>query len=65
MSNNSNERSAYLNVQNKQIGCTFCGSTVRGRVVENTNPQTKKPEKHVHWNCDRCGNRVKIGKLAE
>jgi len=57
-------KSDYQPVTNKPIACHFCGDYVRGQVVENVDPKTKQSEKLVKWNCSRCGNRVRIGKLA-
>lgn len=60
----NNKNPEYQTLTNKPISCTFCGEYIRGQVTESFNPKTKQTEKMVKWNCSRCGNRVRQGKLA-
>jgi hypothetical protein len=62
MSNNKNETN-YQQLSNRPIACTFCGAEVRGQVRESVNPSTKQTEKICKWNCSRCGNLVRIGRI--
>jgi len=49
-----NNKPEYKQVTNIPIGCTFCGSTVHGKVVG----------EQVRWVCPRCSNLVKVGKSS-
>lgn len=60
----NSKKPEYQTLANKPIACTFCGSHVQGQVFENVDPKTKQSEKLIKWNCARCGNRVRIGKMA-
>jgi hypothetical protein len=53
----------YQAVDNRPIGCSFCGAQVQGRILDTIDPQTKEPTKECRWICGRCGNLVKVGKL--
>jgi ribosomal protein S27AE len=53
-----NNKPEYKSVSNIPIGCTFCGATVFGKVMESHN----KSEKQIRWVCSRCSNLVKVGK---
>lgn len=54
----------YQTLTNRPISCTFCGAQVNGRIIENTNLQSKESEKLCKWQCPRCGNLVRVGKVA-
>lgn len=58
-----NNNPQYQNVENRPIGCTFCGAHVHGKINENKNPKTKQIVKECRWTCSRCGNLVKIGNV--
>ena len=58
-----NNTPQYQNVENRPIGCTFCGAHVQGRINEKVNPKTKQVVKECRWVCSRCGNVVKIGNV--
>jgi hypothetical protein len=58
-----NNTPQYPTVENRPIGCNFCGAQVHGRVNQVTNPQTKKVTSECRWTCGRCGNLVKIGNV--
>lgn len=58
VNNNMNNKPEYKSVSNIPIGCTFCGATVFGKVMESHN----KSEKQIRWVCPRCSNLVKVGK---
>jgi hypothetical protein len=53
----------YQNVENRPIGCTFCGAQVQGRTTERQNHKTKQVVKECRWTCSRCHNLVKIGNV--
>ena len=55
--------SSYNTVVNRPIACTFCGTPVNGRVVENKT-SSNSTETLCKWICTKCGNLVKVGKLA-
>jgi transcription elongation factor Elf1 len=59
-----NKKPEYQTLNNRAMECTFCGHNVRGQVSEQTDPKTRQSQKLVRWNCDRCGQTVRIGKLA-
>ena len=59
-----NQNPEYQTLVNKPIACTFCGAQVNGRITENLNPHTKESEKLCKWQCARCGNLVRMGKVA-
>lgn len=50
-------------VNNRPIGCTFCGASVPGRVTSHTDNKTKTVYNECRWVCSRCGNLVKAGKV--
>lgn len=54
--------SSYNTVSNRPIECTFCGTPVNGRIVENKTSSNTN-EKLCKWICTKCGNLVKVGKL--
>jgi hypothetical protein len=58
-----NNTPTYQTVNNRPIGCHFCGAQVNGKIFESINPVTKEPIKECRWICSRCGNLVKIGKV--
>ena len=58
-----NNTPQYQSVENKPIGCTFCGSHVIGKVSEKANSRTKEIVKECRWVCSRCGNLVKVGNV--
>ena len=58
-----NNNPQYQNVSNVQIGCTFCGANVQGKVNQVQNPKTKEVVKECRWVCARCNNLVKIGNV--
>ena len=50
------------NLANKPIGCTFCGNSIpAGRIIESTDPRTKKVFKEIRWTCAKCGNVARRG----
>lgn len=53
-----NQQPEYQTLTNKPIGCIYCGATVIGKVV-----QGAQQEKQIRWQCDRCGNLVRVGKV--
>jgi hypothetical protein len=59
-----NNSPQYQSVTNRPIGCTFCGATVNGRIVEKKVPQIEQTIKEIHWICNRCGNLVRVGRQA-
>jgi hypothetical protein len=58
-----NLKPEYQTLANKPIACTFCGAQVNGRVLETVDPKTNTSEKLCKWQCARCGNLVRVGKL--
>ena len=63
MDKNSKETPQYQQLANKPIACSFCAAEVRGQVRENYNSLTKQTEKIIHWNCTRCGNVIRRGRI--
>jgi len=59
-----NNRPEYQSLANRPIACTFCGAHVDGRIVENVDQRTKTVEKNIRWQCGRCGNLVRQGKVG-
>jgi len=59
-----NNKPEYQSLSNRPIACTFCGAHVDGRIVESVDQRTKKVEKNIRWQCGRCGNLVRQGKVA-
>ncbi len=57
----NNNKSQYMSVENRPIGCQFCGANVQGRVTEKLNFRTKDTIKECRWVCSRCGNLSKVG----
>lgn len=53
----------YAQVENRPIGCTFCGAMIQGRVSEKKDPKTNEIVKECRWVCGRCGNLSKIGNV--
>ena len=51
----------YMTVENRPIGCNFCGAEIQGKVTSKTDPRTKQIVKECRWSCGRCGNLTKIG----
>ena len=49
-------------VNNRPIGCTFCGGQVQGRVTEKKE-KSGQVIKECRWVCSRCGNLVKAGRV--
>jgi hypothetical protein len=58
LNNIMNNQPEYQTLSNKPIGCIYCGATVIGKVS-----QTNQGEKQIRWQCDRCGNLVRVGKV--
>lgn len=58
-----NNKPEYQSVDNRPIGCHFCGAQVHGRIVESRNLKTKEVTQECRWICSRCGNLVKMGKV--
>jgi hypothetical protein len=58
-----NNNSQYQIVENRPIGCTFCGATVQGKVNQHINSKTKEVIKECRWVCSRCNSLVKIGNV--
>lgn len=52
------DKSEHQTLTNRPIGCIYCGATVIGKVT-----QIAPNEKQIKWQCDRCGNLVRIGKV--
>jgi hypothetical protein len=48
-----NNNPQYQTVENRPIGCTFCGAQVQGRVTEKVDPRTKQVVKECRWACSR------------
>jgi hypothetical protein len=59
----NNNTPQYQTVENKAIGCTFCGAHVQGKINTVQNPKTKQIVKECRWVCARCNNLVKIGNV--
>jgi hypothetical protein len=53
----------YQAVENRPIGCMFCGAQVYGKITEKVDPRTKETVKECRWQCGRCGNLSKIGNV--
>jgi hypothetical protein len=53
----------YQSVDNRPIGCMYCGAHVQGKVTEKKDPRTKETIKECRWQCPRCGNLSKIGNV--
>lgn len=54
----------YQPLNNKPMGCTFCGAHIpRAKIVERKDIKTKEVIKECHWVCGRCNNVSRIGKL--
>lgn len=51
----------YQTMENKPIGCTFCGAFIQGKVTPRINTQTKQVVNECRWVCSRCGNLTKVG----
>ena len=58
-----NNKPQFQKVNNVQIGCTFCGANVHGRVNQIKNPKTNEIIKECRWVCGRCNHLVKIGNV--
>jgi hypothetical protein len=58
-----NNKTEYQSVNNRPIGCHFCGAQVQGRVTESKDPKTNQLSQDCRWVCGRCGNLVKVGKI--
>jgi hypothetical protein len=58
-----NNNAQYQSVENRPIGCTFCGAQVQGRISEKKDPRTKQLVKECRWVCGRCGNLSKVGNV--
>lgn len=56
-----NNKPQYQSLNNTPIGCTFCGATVFGKILENKT-SSGETEKQIKWVCPRCSNLVKVGK---
>jgi len=56
-----NNNYQYQVLENKPIGCTFCGAHVQGKVSQIKNPKTKEVVNECRWICARCGNLSKVG----
>jgi len=54
----NNQQTEHQTLSNKPIGCIYCGATVTGKIIQST-----PNEKQIRWQCDRCGNLVRIGKI--
>jgi DNA-directed RNA polymerase subunit RPC12/RpoP len=52
-----NNKPQHKTLSNIPIGCTFCGATVHGKILE-----SKNNERQIKWICPRCSNLVKVGK---
>lgn len=59
----SNQIPQYQTLQNRPIGCNFCGAQIQGRVTERKDPKTQNVIKECRWSCGRCGNLSKIGNV--
>jgi hypothetical protein len=59
-----NNNPQYQVVENRPIGCTFCGAQVQGRVNEKRDAKSDETHKECRWVCGRCGNLVKIGNVG-
>lgn len=57
-----NNKTDYQSLNNKPIGCSFCGAHIQGQIIESRDPRTKKIEKQIRWTCKNCGNLVRIGR---
>lgn len=53
----------YQTVENRPIGCMFCGAQVYGKITEKVDPRTNETVKECRWQCGRCGNLSKIGNV--
>jgi hypothetical protein len=54
---------SYQVLNNRPMGCSFCGANINGRITEKTDPKTKQIIKECRWICSRCGNVSRIGIL--
>jgi hypothetical protein len=59
----SNKTAQYQTVENRPIGCTFCGAQVQGKITPRMNPRTKEVVQECRWVCGRCNNLSKVGNL--
>jgi hypothetical protein len=53
----------YQVLENKPIGCTFCGAHVQGKVTPKVDSKTKETINECRWICSRCGNLSKVGNV--
>jgi len=53
-----NDKPEYQTLSNKPVGCIYCGATVIGKVT-----QIGNKESQIRWQCDRCGNLIRVGKM--
>jgi hypothetical protein len=58
-----NNNAQYQSVENRPIGCTFCGAQVQGRITEKKDPRSHQIVKECRWVCGRCGNLSKVGNV--
>jgi hypothetical protein len=58
-----NNKPNFQNVENRPIGCTFCGSHVTGKISPRFDTKTKQNINECRWVCSRCGNLVKVGNV--
>lgn len=58
-----NNKAQYQIVENKPIGCTFCGASIQGKITAIPNKKTKEIIKECRWVCGRCGNLAKVGNV--
>ena len=58
-----NLKPEYQTLANRPISCTFCGAQINGKVTETIDPKTKTADKLCKWQCERCGNLVRVGKI--
>jgi hypothetical protein len=56
-----NNNPQYQTLENRPMGCSFCGAMVHGKVTPKTDSRTKEVVKECRWICGRCNNLSKIG----
>jgi len=60
-----NQTPQYQTVENRPIGCMFCGAQVHGRVYQKTDNRSKTTVNECRWQCGRCGNLSKVGIIKD
>jgi hypothetical protein len=51
----------YQVLENKPIGCDYCGAHIQGKITKRIDTKTKETINECRWICSRCGNLSKVG----